>query len=238
MPGALEKTVVDLAQRVRDRHYGKYRGIVADNEDPKKMGRIKVQVPEVLKDEVSSWALPCAPYAGVGSGHFTIPPVKAGVWVEFEAGDPAKPIWTGCWWGRGEHPVNEAGTGGVPSLKIIRSETGMLVSMDDDGQTISVSDENGKNILKIEVQQGNVLLKGASKVTVEAPQICLVENASHPVVFGDELLNYLNLIVETYKNHIHPGELCLGIFPVVPATPVPPFPPPQPTLLSTKVKSG
>ena len=28
-----------------------------------------------------------------------IPPIGAGVWVEFEQGDPDYPIWVGCFWG-------------------------------------------------------------------------------------------------------------------------------------------
>ena len=98
MAAPLEKLVVELAQQVRDRYYGKYRGIVDNNEDPEKMGRIKVRVPDVFHDQVTSWALPCSPYSGNGSGQFTVPAIGAGVWIEFEAGDPAKPIWTGCWW--------------------------------------------------------------------------------------------------------------------------------------------
>ena len=75
-------------------------------------------------------------------------------------------------------------------------------------------------------------------MVVEAPQIELVENGSHPLVFGDQLLQYLNQLVAMYQGHIHPGELALGVFPVTPAPPVPPLPPATPSLLSTKVKSG
>jgi len=32
-------------------------------------------------------------------GVYMVPPIGAGVWVEFEHGDPDKPIWTGCRWG-------------------------------------------------------------------------------------------------------------------------------------------
>jgi hypothetical protein len=28
-----------------------------------------------------------------------LPPVGAGVWIEFEQGNPDYPIWSGCWWG-------------------------------------------------------------------------------------------------------------------------------------------
>ena len=73
---------------------------------------------------------------------------------------------------------------------------------------------------------------------IEAPNIELVENATHPLVFGDNLLQYLNQLVQIYQSHVHPGELALGVFPVTPAPPVPPFPPATPSLLSVKVKTG
>ena len=112
-----------------------------------------------------------------------------------------------------------------------------MVSMDDDGQTISVSDENGSNILKIEVQRNQITVRGASKAVVEAPQIELVENATHPVVFGDELLQYLMQLEQAYLTHTHPGETVIGV-PVTPATPVPPPPFSSMRLVSSKVKSG
>ncbi len=236
--GGMERAVVELAEQVRNRYYGKYRGTVDDNDDPQKMGRIRVRVPKVLDDVVSPWALPCTPYAGDGSGQYTVPPAGAGVWVEFEAGSPSQPIWSGGWWSPDQVPTNEEGAGQSPSMKVIRSEQGLLVSFDDDGQTISVSDSDGSNILKIEVQAGQVLLKGASKVVVEAPQIELVENASHPVVFGDELMTYLNQLVGMLQSHTHPGQMAAGIFPVTPMVPIPAFPTPTPSLISQKVKAG
>jgi uncharacterized protein involved in type VI secretion and phage assembly len=219
-------------------HYGKYRGVVTDNNDPNDLGRIRARVDEVLHDVDSGWALPALPYAGDGQGSWTIPPVGAGVWIEFEAGDVSRPIWTGCWWGSGQRPEDQNGSKAVPSLKIVRTEQGLMVSMDDDGQTISVSDKDGKNILTIEVQPGKITVKGASKAVVEAPQIELVENSTHPVVFGDDLLQYLNQIVELYNTHMHPGELAAGVIPVTPMLPVPPLTPPTPSMLSMKVTTG
>jgi uncharacterized protein involved in type VI secretion and phage assembly len=159
-------------------------------------------------------------------------PAGTGVWVEFEAGDPSYPIWVGCYWGDNEAPANERGTQATPPLKIIRSQKGLMVTLDDDQQAITLSDKNGNNLFTLEVQQGKVTVKGALKVVVEAPQIELVENATHPVVFGDRLLQYLNQLVMLYQTHTH--------VPGVPTTapPVPPIPPATPDLLSFKVKSG
>lgn len=80
------------------RHYGKYRGTVVNNVDPMKEGRLIVSVPDVNVSP-STWAMPCLPAAGLQMGMLAVPPIGAGVWVEFEAGDPQFPIWSGCWWG-------------------------------------------------------------------------------------------------------------------------------------------
>lgn len=238
MEGApFERLVVDLAEQVRGRFYGKFRGIVTDNNDPESLGRIKAKVPEVLGDLESPWATPCSPYIGDGLGLYAIPPVDAGVWIEFEAGDPSRPVWSGGWFGKGRLPKNETGTEASPPLKILRSEEGLMLALDDDGKTITLSDDSGSNLMTIKVQEGNIKIQATTKVVVEAPQIELVENSTHPLVFGDDLLQYLNQIVSMYQSHVHPGELALGVFPVTPAPPVPPFPPP-PSMLSIKVKTG
>jgi hypothetical protein len=234
----IERLVVDLAEQARSRFYGKYRGIVSDNDDPATLGRVRANVPEVLQDVVSPWALPCAPYAGPNQGLYAIPPVGAGVWIEFEAGDPSRPIWSGTWWANDEAPKNETGSAATPKRRIVRSDSGLLLALDDDAGKLSLSDGDGNNLLTIEVQGGKIKLKATTKVVLEAPQIELVENSSHPVVFGDDLLTYLNQVVNIYQTHTHPGELALGVFPVTPMTPLPPMPPPTPALLSVKVKVG
>jgi uncharacterized protein involved in type VI secretion and phage assembly len=83
------------------RYYGKYRGTVLNNLDPLQEGRIQAQVPDVSALLPSSWAVPCLPAAGIQNGLFTVPPIGAGVWIEFEQGDADYPIWVGGFWGSG-----------------------------------------------------------------------------------------------------------------------------------------
>ena len=230
----INEKLLDLA---RNRYYGKYRGQVTENIDPTNRGRIKVTVPAIL-GELKVWALPCLPYTGKGVGTYWIPEIDAGVWVEFEAGDCSYPIWTGGFWADHELPKNEQSATASPSLRMIRSEKGLMITMNDDSEVITLSDKDGSNILTIDVPAGKIRIEGNMKVVVEAPQIELVENATHPVVFGDNLLNYLNQLVQLYQTHTHPGEMALGVFPVTPAPPFPSFPPATPALLSTIVKTG
>jgi hypothetical protein len=233
----VNESTVRLLERMTDRFYGKYRGIVSDNQDPQNLGRIKANVPEVLEDVESGWALPCVPYAGNGIGIYTVPLIGSGVWIEFEAGDVSRPIWSGCWWADNELPQNESGTSATPPIKVIRTEQGLMATFDDSSRTITLSDRNGSNILTINVEQGQIMIQSVTKAIVEAPQIEMVENATHPVVFGDNLLQYLSQLVNFFNTHMHPGETVVGI-PVTPAPPVPFFPAATPTLLSNRVKSG
>ena len=106
-------------------HFGKYRGKVENNLDPMQLGRVQVSVPAVLGEGRLSWAMPCVPYAGSQVGFFAIPPVGAGVWVEFEAGDADHPIWSGCFWGTGEVP-----SPALPQVKFLKTD-GVKLELSD-----------------------------------------------------------------------------------------------------------
>ncbi|MGW7487931.1 phage baseplate assembly protein V [Streptomyces sp. NPDC054786] len=97
-----------MAGAPNNRFLGKFRGRVAANDDPMGIGRLRVQVPDVLGDEVSTWAMPCFPFTGERAGQVVVPSVGAGVWVEFEQGDPSFPVWTGCWYGRRDELPEDA----------------------------------------------------------------------------------------------------------------------------------
>ena len=89
----------DRRPRRSQRYYGKYRGTVVNNIDPMQLGRIQAIVPDVSGVVPTSWAMPCLPFAGINTGVFTVPQIGSGVWIEFEQGDPDRPIWVGGYWG-------------------------------------------------------------------------------------------------------------------------------------------
>jgi uncharacterized protein involved in type VI secretion and phage assembly len=118
------------------KYYGKYRGMVLNNVDPMQIGRLLVQVPDVMGPLTSSWAMPCMPFASIQAGIYAVPPIKAGVWVEFEQGDPDHPIWVGGFWGL----VAE-----VPALALVPAPPpGQNIVLQTTGQnTVLVSDVPG-----------------------------------------------------------------------------------------------
>ncbi|MES2155561.1 MAG: phage baseplate assembly protein V [bacterium] len=149
------------------RHFGKYRGLVTDNQDPSGRGRLRARVPEVLGDHPSGWAYPCMPYAGDGVGLFTIPEPGSGVWIEFEAGDPSRPIWSGCWWGDGQVPQAAPTT-----LRILKTQSGHSLAFDDDGKSVTVTDANGQKVrldtdgIQIEDSHGQKVTMSAASVEI------------------------------------------------------------------------
>lgn len=84
------------------RFLGKYRATVLLNVDPDQRGRLQLLIPDVLGPVPSTWAEACVPLAGPTGppmGVYLVPPIGAGVWVEFEQGDINYPVWVGCRWG-------------------------------------------------------------------------------------------------------------------------------------------
>ncbi|HEU4388147.1 MAG TPA: phage baseplate assembly protein V [Blastocatellia bacterium] len=157
--------------------YGKYRGVVSDTKDPLMIGRVKAKVPDVMGDEESGWAMPCAPFGGSATGFFAIPVVGAGVWIEFESGDPDYPIWSGCWWGSAAEmpPVLLA----PPYKKVmIVTEGGNSVLLDDTpgigGITLKTS--GGQKIVMTSVGLEITNGQGAS-IKMQGPKISINDGA-------------------------------------------------------------
>jgi hypothetical protein len=71
---------------------GLYRGAVSEANDPDGRGCVKVIVPLLSAD--AQWAMPCVPYDS-GRTAIDVPPVGTQVWIAFERGDPALPVWMG-----------------------------------------------------------------------------------------------------------------------------------------------
>jgi uncharacterized protein involved in type VI secretion and phage assembly len=150
--------------------YGLYRATVVNNVDPLQIARIQVIVPDVSNVIPTSWAMPCVPIAGKQMGTFVVPQVGAGVWVQFEQGDPDFPVWTGGFWGlAAEVPALAlAGVPGDPSIVLQTTLQNALVISDLPGPTggIMLKSTTGATLIVndtgIYIQNG----KGASLLLV------------------------------------------------------------------------
>jgi uncharacterized protein involved in type VI secretion and phage assembly len=121
--------------------FGKYRGVVRDNADTLGRGRLLVVVPQVLEDQ-EVWAMPCVPYAGKDRGFFAMPEKDTGVWIEFEAGNPSFPIWTGCFWNKDD--IDSADS--TPEIKFFKTEK-FTLRIDDSVGEITIENDSGSQVV-------------------------------------------------------------------------------------------
>ena len=157
-----DQAITDILDRLRNRFFGKYRGTVTDV-DASTL-RIKATVPAVLADQPTGWCMPCVPYAGSGVGMAFLPEIGAGVWIEFEGGDVSYPIWVGCYWRDGELP-----TGAAPDVKVIVTKSGHKLLLDDDAESITLSDPNGNQMTMD--SSGINLARGSNSVLISDSEV-------------------------------------------------------------------
>ncbi|MFO7561129.1 MAG: phage baseplate assembly protein V [Enhygromyxa sp.] len=143
-----------LVDNAEGRLYGKYRAKVVDNNDPDHRGQLLVTASVLDKLEV--WALPCVPYAGKGRGMLFLPEVGTQVWLEFEAGDPSVPIWSGCFWNKDDlAPADHA-----PHIKLIKTEK-LEIRIDDAANSITISNSFGTIL---EIKDGKLVGKANTEI--------------------------------------------------------------------------
>jgi uncharacterized protein involved in type VI secretion and phage assembly len=136
--------------------FGKYRGTVTDIQDPLFMNRVRAKVPDVMGDQESGWAMPCLPFAGSGMGFFALPKVGAGIWIEFEHGDPDYPIWTGCWIGSAADAPPDLL---VPPYKKVILKT-------DGGHSILLDDTPGVGGITLQTSGGQKIVLNATSIEI------------------------------------------------------------------------
>lgn len=163
--------------------FGKYRGTVINNIDPEQRGRLMLMVPDVTHLIPSTWAEACVPLAGPTGppmGVYMVPPIGAGVWVEYEHGNPDHPIWVGCRWGAASDvpPLAKAGLPVAPNIVMQTLGQNSLVISDLPGPTggIMLKSLTGASIIVndtgIYIQNG----KGAS-ITMVGPAVTINQGA-------------------------------------------------------------
>jgi uncharacterized protein involved in type VI secretion and phage assembly len=140
------------------RFFGKYRGTVINNVDPLQIGRIMAMVPDVSGVVPTSWAMPCLPWGGIQNGVFCVPPIGAGVWIEFEQGDPDYPVWTGCFWGSAAE---------VPAAALLSPPPIPAITLQTVGQnSLSISDLPGPT--------GGIMIKSTTGATITINEIGII----------------------------------------------------------------
>lgn len=143
-------------------------GVVTNNQDPEKLGRVRVRFPWLSESEESAWARVASPMAGGERGLWTLPEVDDEVLVAFERGDPRFPYVLGGLWNSKAPPpeTNE----GKNDVRVLRSRSGHEIRLDDrDGEErIEIVDGSGKNSITISTKDNTVTVQADADVVVRS----------------------------------------------------------------------
>lgn len=186
------------------RYYGKYAGLVIDNEAPEggaHRGQLKVRVPGILEetpDGGSSQPIEVLATPSFPPGFFFIPERDAQVWVEFVAGDINFPLWTGAWYPADATPKNTEGQDPTEKQKLIRTAAGHVVQFDDtsDGEKIVIKDGKSGNLITLDSNGttlehpdggARLLLKKDGTVRIEAKNIELAADQNIELKAGQNI---------------------------------------------------
>ena len=135
-----------------DKFVGMYRGQVLDNNDPDKLGRIKVNLfglTDGIDVEDLPWSVPAMPlFAGAGSGfgYFAIPELNTFVWCFFEALDIYQPVYF-AEATDGIHGLPAERLTNYPNTKVIKTKSEIIITVNDLAKTIRLDHPTGAYIL-------------------------------------------------------------------------------------------
>lgn len=170
-------------------------GIITNNQDPEKMGRVKIKFPWLEDSDESYWARVTTPMAGKDRGVFFLPEVEDEVLVAFDHGDINHPYVIGTLWNGVDTPP-ETNADGKNNIRKIKSRSGHEIIFDDNheekkemveihtnaGHTIVLDDSAGKEKIEIKDKTGNnsividsvqnaITVSSQTKISIKAQMI-------------------------------------------------------------------
>jgi uncharacterized protein involved in type VI secretion and phage assembly len=181
--GLLELLSVGSGQHDDGRITGVVIGIVTNNNDPDRLGRVKLRFPWLSGSTESHWARVATPMAGNGRGLYFLPEVEDEVLVLFERGDVRFPFVIGALWnGKDQAPADNSD--GQNALRVIKSRSGHLIRFDDSekAQKIEIIDATSSNRIVIDTSTDTVTITADKNIVLEAPQGDIRLNAKQVVI--------------------------------------------------------
>jgi Type VI secretion system/phage-baseplate injector OB domain len=170
----IEDQVIALTDWMNQHRFGKYRGTVDSVGTDDNLGIIAVKMHDVFgPDLVIERVRPCVPFAGSKHGFVAIPEEGDGVWIEFEAGNPSAPIWTGFWWADGEIPEPKG-----PLVRSFITTKGHKLVLNDDANNVQLLHAGGAEIT---MTDSDITIKiGDSSIKLSKSDITLQAGAVSP----------------------------------------------------------
>lgn len=162
-------------------------GIVKENWNEEAKGMVLVEM--ILGEEGmtdTEWIPVMQPYCGNGFGQYFLPEVESQVVLGFLNGDMNCPVVLGCLWNevdvipeetaREDNSLKKIQTKGGNRIELdetegkeqigIYTKGGISILMQDETQTASIQDNDGKTALKIDIKNGEIKIIADKKLTM------------------------------------------------------------------------
>lgn len=163
-------------------------GLVKENWNKEHPGMVKVEyfLGEKGKNQ-TGWVPIAVPYAGNGYGSYALPEIGSEVVLAFQMGDRNCPVVIGCIWSKKnalpkdtakeKNPVKKMRTKGGCEITfsevsgkeqiLIKTPKNMKILLEDEKQTIRISDKDGKNGITLDGKQGAMTLAAEKKLEIK-----------------------------------------------------------------------
>lgn len=151
------------------RFFGVVIGVVTNNKDPDKLGRVKVKFPWLSDTDESYWARVMTPMAGNQRGLYLLPEVDDEVLVGFEHGRVEYPYVLGALWNGKDKPP-ETNDDGKNNKRTFKSRSGMILRFDDTqgSEKIEINSADGKALITIDSAQSKITISADADITIES----------------------------------------------------------------------
>jgi len=146
-------------------------GIVMDNKDPEKLGRVKVKYPLLEQTLESGWVRKVSFMTGNGYGGYFLPEVGDEVLLSFQFGDINHPFVIGTLWNGVDKP-SQTNEDGQNNIREIKSRSGHVIKLNDKAgeETIEIVDKSAQNSITISTKDNTITIKAAKDINIKAPE--------------------------------------------------------------------
>ncbi len=169
--------------------YGVVVGIVTENNDTEKLGRVKVKFPWLSDDDQSDWARVAMLGAGPNAGAVFIPEVSDEVLVAFEHGDIARPFVIGGLWNKKDNaPLGDGlfNQGKVKRNGFVSRKGHKYTFFEDDSKSgIELTTNDGKIQVFLNEKDSEIHIECQGKVLIKSQGDMNLESAGSLTLKGD-----------------------------------------------------
>ena len=176
--------------------YGVVVGVVTNNKDPDKLGRLKVRFPWLSEENESHWARLATLMAGEDRGTVFFPEVGDEVLIAFEHGDIRFPYVIGALWNGVDTPPHD-NADGANNLRLIKSRSGHVIQLDDTSgsEKIEIIDSSGSNRIVINTADNTITIAADADITIQSQRGALQLSGN-----GIELKSQAGVRIEASQN--------------------------------------